>query len=153
MPRQRRNQCVILDSEHVHPRTPMRRGKLRHRPHLAQLGAEQIVVRDRDVSNVQESAIQAEWFLCAAHARTRHCDFPMLITRRPTATTAEMVPHYHTWQRLLNGLLRRLIDPTRADQACAVRPTGPKRAANFYWAAAWEHRCHEHLEQPPVQLA
>jgi hypothetical protein len=32
------------------------------------------------------------------------------------------------WQRLLNGLLGRLIDPTRADQAGAVRPTRPKRA-------------------------
>ena len=89
MPRQRRHQYVILDSEHVHPRTPMRWEELRYRPHLAQLGAEQIVVRDRDLSNARESPIQAEWFLCAAHTRTGHCDFPMLITRRPTATTAD----------------------------------------------------------------
>jgi hypothetical protein len=121
-------------------------------PHLAQLGAEQIVVRDRDVSNVQESARQAEWFLCAAHTRTRHCDFPMLITRRPTATAADGSAPPH--------LAATSEPPSTPTHRPDTRRSGRRGAAdwaetscNFYWAAAWEHRCHEHLEQPLGELA
>ena len=129
-PRQRRHQCVILDSEHVHPRTPMRWGKLRHRPYPAQLGAEQIVVRDRDISNATcrsrryRPSGSSEQRTPAPGTATSRCS-----SHGDRRRQRRMVPHRHTWQRLLNGLLRRLTDPTRADQAGAVRPTGPKRAA------------------------
>ena len=94
MPRQRRHQYVILDSEHVHPRTPMRWEELRYRPHLAQFGAEQIVVRDRDVSNARESPIQGQWFLCAAHTRT--CTATSRCSSHgDRRRQRRMVPHHH----------------------------------------------------------
>ena len=50
---------VIVDSEHVQPVTPMSWEELRYRPHRAGVGDAEIVVvvRDRDLSNAQESGM------------------------------------------------------------------------------------------------
>ena len=39
-----------------------------------------MVVRDRDLSNAQESGMEAGWFIEEVRARTQHCDFPPLVT-------------------------------------------------------------------------
>src|SRR5208282_3222660 len=79
---------VIVDSEHVRPLSPMRWEELRYRPHRARVGDAEIVVvvRDRDLSNAQESGMDAGWFIEEVRARTQHCNFPPLVT---TATTAD----------------------------------------------------------------
>jgi hypothetical protein len=79
---------VIVDSEHVRPLTPMRWEELRYRPHRARVGDKEIivVVRDRDLSNAQESGMDAGWFIEEVRARTQHCDFPPLVT---TATDGD----------------------------------------------------------------
>ena len=79
---------MIVDSEHVDPVTPMGWDELRYRPHHRPFGGEEIVVvvRDRELSNAQESGMDAGWFIARGRARTRHCDFPPLVT---TATDGD----------------------------------------------------------------
>ncbi|MFO7179778.1 MAG: glycoside hydrolase family 57 [Pseudomonadota bacterium] len=73
---------VIVDSEHVEPLEPMRWEELRYRPHVAEYGGESIVVvvRDRELSNAQESGMDPDWFLEEVSERTKWCDFPPLVT-------------------------------------------------------------------------
>ncbi|HEV2210380.1 MAG TPA: glycoside hydrolase family 57 [Verrucomicrobiae bacterium] len=79
---------VIVDSNHVEPLTPMRWDEVRYRPHLARYGDDEIVVivRDRDLSDAQEAGMDHGWFMREVHERTRHCDFPPLVT---TATDGD----------------------------------------------------------------
>ena len=73
---------VLVDSAHVEPVTPMRWEELRYRPHVARHGGEEIivVVRDRELSDAQESGMDHGWFLSELHERTKFCDFPPLVT-------------------------------------------------------------------------
>jgi 4-alpha-glucanotransferase len=75
-------QYVLVDSQHVQAVSPMRWEELRYRPHIARCGGEEIVVvvRDRELSDAQESGMDPGWFLHEVHERTRHCDFPPLVT-------------------------------------------------------------------------
>jgi len=73
---------VLVDSEHVEPVSPMRWEELRYRPHIARHGDAEIVVivRDRDLSDAQESGMEYGWFENELIERTRWCDFEPLVT-------------------------------------------------------------------------
>lgn len=73
---------VLVDSEHVEPVTPMRWQDIRYRPHTARFDGEEItvIVRDRDLSNAQESGMDFGWFHHEVMQRTKWCDFPPLVT-------------------------------------------------------------------------
>jgi alpha-amylase/alpha-mannosidase (GH57 family) len=73
---------VLADANHIEPVTPMRWDELRYRPHVARHGGAEItvVVRDRELSDAQESGMEPGWFLAEVRARTRHCDFTPLVT-------------------------------------------------------------------------
>lgn len=74
---------VLVDSEHVEPVTPMSWQELRYRPHIARYGDDEIivVVRDRELSDAQESGMDAGWFVHEVYERTRHCAFePLVVT-------------------------------------------------------------------------
>jgi len=73
---------VLVDSNHVEPVTPMRWEEVRYRPHLARYGEDEIVVvvRDRELSYAQESGMDTGWFANEVHERTKHCQFPPLVT-------------------------------------------------------------------------
>jgi 4-alpha-glucanotransferase len=73
---------VLVDSQHVAAVTPMRWEELRYRPHVARYSGEEItvVVRDRELSNAQESGMDSGWFMQEVHERTKFCDFPPLVT-------------------------------------------------------------------------
>jgi len=75
-------QYVLVDSQHVAPITPMRWEEVRYRPHVARYGGEEIivVVRDRELSDAQESGMDPGWFIHEVHERTKFCDFPPLVT-------------------------------------------------------------------------
>lgn len=75
-------QYVLVDSQHVQAVTPMRWEELRYRPHIARHDGEEIVVvvRDRELSDAQESGMDTGWFMQEMHERTRHCDFAPLVT-------------------------------------------------------------------------
>ena len=73
---------VLVDSEHVQPVGSMRWDEVRYRPHIVQYGGEEMiaVVRDRDLSNAQESGMEFDWFNREVRERTKNCDFPPLVT-------------------------------------------------------------------------
>jgi alpha-amylase/alpha-mannosidase (GH57 family) len=79
---------VIVDSEHVEAKTTMSWSELHYQPHLARYGEEEIVVivRDRELSNAQESGMDNNWFEAELKQRTKWCDFPPLVT---TATDGD----------------------------------------------------------------
>ncbi len=72
---------VLVDSEYVKPLTPMSWQQLRYQPHVARYGGEEIivVVRDRELSNAQESGMEFSWFDKEVSCRTSGCDFPPLM--------------------------------------------------------------------------
>jgi len=73
---------VLVDSAHVEPLTPMEWPELRYRPHVAEYQGEEIIVivRDRELSDAQESGMDFTWFQHEIHERTQYCDFPPLVT-------------------------------------------------------------------------
>ena len=106
-------QYVLVDCEHVEPITPMRWEEVRYRPHIAEFGDDQIivVVRDRDLSNAQESGMEADWFIQEVQERTKWCDFPPLVT---TCTDGEnggwfrnATPGSNFWTAFYQDLLQR----------------------------------------------
>ena len=72
---------VLVDSNYVEPVGKMRWEEIRYRPHVARFDGEEIivVVRDRELSDAQQSGMDAGWFMQEVHQRTRHCDFPPLV--------------------------------------------------------------------------
>ncbi len=115
---------VLVDSEHVRAVTPMSWEELRYRPHVARFGGEEIVVvvRDRDLSNAQESGMEAWWFEQELKERTRWCDFPPLVT---TATDGDNGGWFRNttkganfWSAFYEEMLDRAASPR-----AAVRPT------------------------------
>ncbi len=73
---------VLVDSIYIKPKRKMRWEELRYRPYRARYdGAEIIVVpRDRELSNAQLSGLDPGWFQHEMYERTKHCDFPALVT-------------------------------------------------------------------------
>lgn len=73
---------VLVDSKYVEPLEPMRWEEIRYRPHIARYGEDEIivVVRDRELSDAQESGMDYGWFEHELHERTKWCDFPPLVT-------------------------------------------------------------------------
>ncbi|NJN67441.1 MAG: glycoside hydrolase family 57 [Chloroflexaceae bacterium] len=73
---------VLVDSKHVEPVDPMNWEEIRYRPHIAEYGGHEIivVVRDRELSDAQESGMNYGWFEHELHERTRWCNFPPLVT-------------------------------------------------------------------------
>ena len=125
---------VIVDSEHVRPLTPMSWEELRYRPHRAQFGETEliVVVRDRDLSNAQESGMDAGWFIEEVGARTRHCDFPPLVTTATDGDNGGLVSQRHRRLEFLEQLLRGPHRP-RARRSIRRHPA----------------RLHQRLPRPP----
>ena len=73
---------VLVDSEHVEPVTLMGWEEVRYRPHVARYDGEEIIVivRDRELSDAQESGMEFDWFEQEIQARTKGCKFPPLVT-------------------------------------------------------------------------
>lgn len=105
---------VLVDSEHVEPLSKMTWQELRYRPHVARYGTESIIVivRDRDLSNAQESGMELDWFLAEVAERTKWCDFIPLVT---TCTDGEnggwfrnVTPGANFWSAFYLPLLERI---------------------------------------------
>lgn len=105
---------VLVDSDHVEAVTPMSWEELRYRPHVARHGGEQIVVvvRDRELSDAQESGMELGWFQSELRARTQWCDFEPLVT---TATDGDNGGWFRNpaYQANFWGFYRGLLDQAR----------------------------------------
>jgi len=118
---------VIVDSEYVVPLDPMSWQELRYRPHIAQYQGEEIIVivRDRQLSDAQESGMEFEWFANELQQRTQHCDFEPLVTTCSDGDNGGWFRNvnpsanfwYHFYHNLLNNLREGLsvIQPTFID--------------------------------------
>jgi alpha-amylase/alpha-mannosidase (GH57 family) len=143
---------VLVDSEHVEPVDSMTWPELRYRPHIARHGGEEIVVvvRDRELSDAQESGMELDWFLAEVAERTRWCDFEPLVT---TATDGEnggwfrnVTEGANFWSAFYLPMLERV-----REGAADIRPTfitdyldthgahGEVRVATGAWNTGWHH--------------
>jgi alpha-amylase/alpha-mannosidase (GH57 family) len=106
---------VIVDSEHVEALTPMSWHELRYLPHTACYDGEEIIVivRDRDLSNAQESGMDLNWFENEIEQRTQYCEFTPLVT---TATDGDNGGWFRNTETKANfwGLYRELLDKVKA---------------------------------------
>ena len=81
-----------------------------------------VVVRDRELSNAQEAGMEAGWFIHEVSQRTRHCNFPPLVT---TCTDGEnggwfrnTSPEANFWHVFYQNLLQR----TRDNRSDGIHP-------------------------------
>jgi 4-alpha-glucanotransferase len=116
---------VLVDSEHVAPLTPMRWDELRYRPHIARHGDAEItvVVRDRDLSNAQESGMDADWFVHEVGQRTRHCDYVPLVTTCTDGDNGGWFRNTAPGGNFWSGFYQPLLDRVRRGRAGGIRPT------------------------------
>lgn len=106
---------VIVDSEHVEPVTPMQWHELRYRPHIARHNGSEIIVivRDRELSDAQESGMDYVWFAKELAQRTQCCDFEPLVT---TCTDGENGGWFRNTTNEVNfwgAFYRELLDEAR----------------------------------------
>ncbi len=142
---------VLVDSDHVSAVTPMSWQELRYRPHIARYEDSEIivVVRDRELSDAQESGMDLDWFTREIEARTRGCDFPPLVA---TATDGDNGGWFrnHNYAANFWGLYRGLLDQARSS-AASVRPIfiddyldrygahGEVTVGTGAWNTGWHH--------------
>ncbi len=142
---------VIVDSEHIEPVTPMGWHELRYRPHLARHEGSEIivVVRDRELSDAQESGMDYGWFAREVTQRTRWCDFEPLVT---TCTDGENGGWFRNTNNDVNfwgGFYRELLDEARRKstlQPAFIRDyldrhpvTTEVRVKTGAWNTGWHH--------------
>lgn len=144
-------QYVVVDSENVEAVTPMEWHELRYRPHIARHGGEEIVVivRDRDLSDAQESGMDFIWFVHEVAQRTQWCEYPALVT---TCTDGEN----GGWFRNTTGdanfwgaFYRELLDEARAsgliqpvfikDYLARHGAHGEVKVKTAAWNTGWHH--------------
>jgi len=145
-------QYVLVDANYIEPTTAMRWEEIRYRPHLAQYdGAEiTVIVRDRELSDAQESGMDAGWFIHEMHERTKWCDFPPLVTTCTDGdnggwfrNTSEKANFWHVFYR---PLLERVRQGTTAVQPTFISAYLEKYGATGYvnvktgaWNTGWHH--------------
>jgi hypothetical protein len=143
---------VIVDSEHIEAVTPMRWEEMRYRPHVARHGGEEIVivVRDRELSYAQESGMDNGWFMQEVHERTKHCNFPPLVTTCTDGDNGGWFRNVSPKGNFWGAMYQPLLDWVRRGEA-EVRPTfiddyldqhgahGEVRVRTGAWNTGWHH--------------
>ncbi len=143
---------ALVDSEHVEPLSPMSWQELRYRPHVAEYAGESIivVVRDRELSDAQESGMELGWFEHEVECRTRFCDFPPLVT---TATDGDNGGWFRNttegsnfWSAFYLPLARRMRQGETSIRSCFISDYldahgvgGPVRVRTGAWNTGWHH--------------
>ena len=143
---------VLVDSEHVEPVTEMSWQELRYRPHIARHGDAEIlvVVRDRELSDAQESGMDLGWLLNEVAERTKWCDFPPLVTTCTDGENGGWFRNVTEGANFWSSFYRPLLDHARGD-AALIRPTfihdyldrfgyhGEVRVRTGAWNTGWHH--------------
>ncbi|MEE4377175.1 MAG: glycoside hydrolase family 57 [Candidatus Competibacteraceae bacterium] len=109
-------QYVLVDSEHVEAVTPMSWQELLYRPHTARFNGEQItvIVRDRTLSNAQESGMDALWFIDHVDDQTLGCDFVPLVTTCSTGENGNWFRNMTPGSNFWTGFYQRFLEMVRA---------------------------------------
>jgi alpha-amylase/alpha-mannosidase (GH57 family) len=108
---------VLVDSEHVNPVTSMRWEELRYRPHVARYGDAEIivVVRDRELSDAQESGMEYGWFRKELEERTRWCDFEPLVTTCTDGENGGWFRNTNPSANFWGAFYKELLDDARGE--------------------------------------
>jgi hypothetical protein len=95
--------------------------ELRYRPHYACYDGACItaIVRDRELSNAQESGMDVDWFLGEVHARTQHCDFEPLVTTASDGDNGGWFRNFRPTSNFWNAFYQPLLE--RSDSG--IQPT------------------------------
>jgi alpha-amylase/alpha-mannosidase (GH57 family) len=143
---------VLVDSHHVEPVGALRWEEIRYRPHIAKHGGEEIivVVRDRELSNAQQSGMDAGWFMQEVAQRTRHCDFPPLVTTATDGDNGGWFRNTNEQGNFWHACYRPLLDHVRRGET-EIQPafiheyldtygvTGEVTVNAGAWNTGWHH--------------
>jgi hypothetical protein len=134
---------AVVDSALVEPVDPMRWEELRYRPHVARHGGAEIVVvvRDRELSDAQESGMDAGWFLREVADRTRWCAFPPLVTTCSDGDNGGWFRNTSEGANFWSAFHAELMDRVAAGHAGGLRPAFIHEYLDRYGAAG-EVRVH-----------
>jgi len=127
---------VLVDSQHVEPVGAMRWEEIRYRPHLARHSGEEIivVVRDRELSNAQQSGMDAGWFMQEVHERVKHCDFPPLVTTATDGDNGGWFRNTNEQGNFWHVCYRELLDRVRRGET-EIQPAFIHQYLDTYGAA------------------
>jgi 4-alpha-glucanotransferase len=116
---------VVVDANHVEAVDPMRWDELRYRPHIARHNGAEIVVvvRDRELSDAQESGMDPGWFIREVQARTSHCDFTPLVTTCTDGDNGGWFRNTTPGANFWTAFYQKLLDLARADESGGIRPS------------------------------
>jgi alpha-amylase/alpha-mannosidase (GH57 family) len=126
--------------------------ELRYRPHIARYGDDEIVVvvRDRDLSDAQESGMELDWFLNEVAERTKWCDFPPLVTTCTDGENGGWFRNTTEGANFWSAFYLPLLEQVRAGTA-GLAPTfigdyldrhgahGEVRVRTGAWNTGWHH--------------
>lgn len=143
---------VLVDSMHIEPVEAMRWEEIRYRPHLARYGEDEIivVVRDRELSDAQESGMEYSWFERELVERTKWCDFPPLVTTCTDGDNGGWFRNTSERSNFWNAFYLPLLDSVQ-QRATPIRPTFITDYLNQYgahgyvnvrtgaWNTGWHH--------------
>lgn len=143
---------VLVDSEHVEPLTEMSWEEMCYRPHIARYAdsAITVIVRDRDLSNAQESGMEPEWFYKEVAERTKWCDFPPLVTTCTDGENGGWFRNVTEGTNFWDVFYLPLLEQARSDTA-TIRPTfihdyldrygvhGEVNVRTGAWNTGWHH--------------
>ncbi|HFD13633.1 MAG TPA: glycoside hydrolase family 57 [Crenotrichaceae bacterium] len=145
-------QYVLVDSNNVEAVTPMSWAELRYRPHIARHSDHEIIVivRDRELSDAQESGMDYCWFASEVYQRSKDCNFPPLITTCTDGDNGGWFRNATEGSNFWTGFYTDLLDSARADSA-AIQPTfihdyidqhgihGEVHIDTAAWNTGWHH--------------
>lgn len=115
---------VLVDSKHVEPVTPMSWTEMRYKPHIAKYGDAEItvIIRDRELSDAQESGMDYGWFANEVYQRTKDCDFPPLVTTATDGDNGGWFRNTTEGSNFWSGFYIHLLQAARASKQ-AIQPT------------------------------
>lgn len=143
---------VLADSAHVRPLEGQRWEELRYRPQVAEYGGESIVVvvRDRELSDAQESGMEPGWFEQEVAARMQHCGFPPLVTTASDGDNGGWFRNSTHEANFWGAFYQPLLEKARRGEG-RVRPTfigdyldrhgtgGRVEVETAAWNTGWHH--------------
>lgn len=143
---------VMVDSNYVEPVGEMRWEEMRYRPHVAKFGGEEIivVVRDRELSDAQQSGMDAGWFMNEVHERTKHCDFPPLVMTATDGDNGGWFRNTNEKGNFWHVCYRELLDRVRRGET-EIQPVfihdyldqhgayGEVKVNTGAWNTGWHH--------------
>jgi alpha-amylase/alpha-mannosidase (GH57 family) len=126
---------ALVDDEHVQPIGTMSWEELRYRPHTARFGDQEItiIVRDRYLSNAQESGMEFQWFDREVRDRTKNCDFPPLVTTCKDVHSSSWFRNADPVKNFWDAFYRPLLDNSKFSSD-AIQPIFIKDYLNRFGA-------------------